>query len=271
MKLTEGAAREFKSWPFGLQTITVIVWEYLVLIVAMALIAMLSGCSLISINEGSSSKKKIPAKPTVSRELGESLAQEADVARRMAGEIYSVGTSPMSRESRLMLDASDKLLTFTGKPSRAVDTFDGSALRKMHDDFEDRIERQRSIEHDWESEIMQLREDQADLESENGRLKMSFANLKFWFWFAVIGLVVVMVVFPSTIPLIVGWAKKGIAAILKVTRRQFVEVIEAVQKIREDNSIPQEVRERIDSYLTASQSSDTVEEIARLKKAHKIG
>lgn len=238
---------------------------------ALLLCLVVTGCSLISVQQPGSKSKKIPARPTTSRKLSESLSQEADLARRIAGDIHATGTEPRSVEAKMMLDASDKLLTYTGKPSTPVNPEDNDAVAELHKRFEKRIAEQRDREAKWESEVLQLREQRAELEAENGRLRWSFANLKWWLYLSVIALVVVMVVFPSTIPLIVGWAKKGVKALLKITRRQMKEVVVAVQAIRTDPKIPDDVKDRINAILRESQSQDTVEEIAALKKRHGIG
>ena len=235
-----------------------------ILILLLAL--LLPGCALINVNTGGPPQKRIPAKPQTSRLLEQSLSKEADVANQMASQIYAIGTTPKSRESKVMLDASEKMLTYTGKPSRPVDASSDEQIADMHHEFEQQMEKQRNSEHAWESELSDLREEQAKMAEENNGLKTSLAGLKAWIWILIIGIIALCVIFPSMIPVFLRWGKAGVAAILKVLRRQFSETVKAVQKIRKDNRIPEEIKTIIDSHLNEGQSTDTKAEILKVKK-----
>jgi Sec-independent protein translocase protein TatA len=240
--------------------------KYLTIILIGVILISVTGCSLISVQSGGGKKAKIPAQPTTPRPLEEALAQEADLARRIAGDIHATGTEAGSRRSGILLDSTDKILTYTGKPSRQITPENDYAIDDLHDRFEKELIKYRNARHQWESDILQLREEHADLAAENGRLKVSFANLKFWFWLVIIALIAIMIIFPSSIPIIWGWAKSAGKALAKLTKRQFSETISAVQKIRKDSRISDEIKSIIDEHLEKAQSADTRIEIDRLKK-----
>jgi len=236
-----------------------------------------SGCDFISVNSGGGRKQKpIPGKPQISRRLQETVRKEAQLSHDIAVLINNDGSEPKSLESKILVRASDKVLTFTGKPAIPVKIpeSEGEAekeVNKLHAEFEKLVNESRDLERGWEDEIMALKAERQALAEDRDRWRISFGNLKFYFWILVIGTVGLCILFPALIPVIVKWAKKGVCAILTVTRRQMKEVISAVQKIRQDNTIPEDVKKKIDAHLVAGQSTDTQVEVAKIKKENGLG
>lgn len=242
------------------------------------LVLSFSGCSFISYRTDQTGRKSkpIPVKPQISRRLQETIRKEAQLTYDSAVKIYNDGSEPKSLEARILLRASDKILTFTGKPAIPVELpeSEGEAekeVNKLHAEFEKQVNESRDLERGWEDEIMALKAERQALAEDRDRWRVSFGNLKFYFWVLVIGTVGLCILFPSLIPVIVKWAKKGVSAILTVTRRQMKEVISAVQKIRQDDTIPEDVKKKIDAHLVAGQSTDTQVEIAKIKKGEWVG
>lgn len=232
----------------------------------MAPLVLLCGCfSLVRVTTPKDKAKPIPAAPRATVKLEEAVQQEADVAHKMAGIVYVKGTSAGSTESKVLLESTDRVVTYLGKPWRGVNPYDPDKMHALHERFEGELLKFRRASHKWREDIARLREENLGLDEENQRLRVSFANLKFWFWITIIALVALCVAFPSLIPVFLSWGKKGVAALLKVLRRQMREVVGAIQKIRKDESIPKEIRDKIDDILRAYQSSDTMITVSKIK------
>ena len=231
---------------------------------------MLSGCISLTIGGGDGlfgKKKGIPAKPQTDYRLEELVRKEADISSKLAQKINSTGTDAKSIESNILVESTDKIVTFMGKPAKPIPIDDVDSIDKLHRSFEDRLSKYRAQIRDWEDTIMQMREDQIKLAHENGVLKSSLDKAKRWFWILIIIIVVIMVAFPSTIPLFIRWGKSAGKSLTKVITRQSKEVIDAVQEIRnkaKENGVLK--FEEINSILGTHQSADTIEFVRKLKK-----
>lgn len=250
-------------------------------------------CGCFSFNVGNpfpGKKKGIPSKPQVSRALEEAVQKEADISSKLAQKIHAAGTEARTIETQVLVDSTDKIVTFMGKPSRPVDISDINTIDKLHREFEREVSHYRNSVRNWENKVLALREKRSALIEENGGLRSALVRVKWWFWFAVFACIAICVIFPSMIPIFIRYGKSTIKAIVKTLTGQMKEVVDAVQEIRKDGGlaakiqeeikdftsnveeakiladrISDKVKDRIDEILGKRQSTDTKAFIAKLK------
>lgn len=260
--------------------------------IASLLCLILVGCFSFNVGNPLGRKKKgIPSKPQTPRILEEIVQKEADISSKLAQKIHAAGTEARTIETGILVESTDKIATYVGKPSKPIDLSDWRTIEKLHREFEKEVSRHRSDVRNWENKVLALREERSALLEENGGLRSALAKAKWWFWFMVFTAGILCLVFPSLFPVFVRYGKSVVKAVVKTLKGQAKEIVDAVQEIRKDGGlavkiqselrdvtdniedaralaerISDKVKARIDEILGNRQSADTKLLIANLKK-----